>query len=180
MWEGLKLSGEGEDDTGAWLSNAIRNNSLVADTDGPYTKELYPNMNSCAFIFECSGGGGRMTSAFSEQKIVACSYQGKLLGLLAIHMMLLSVNMVNPNLLGSVHIYSDCIGALDEVKNLPPHRIPSEMSPLGSPQEYHIHCLAITFNCLFLHVPAHQDDREDFDNLSRQAQLNCATDFGTK
>ncbi len=46
MWEGLKLSGEGEDDTGAWLSNAIRNNTLVAVTDGSYMKELYPNMNS--------------------------------------------------------------------------------------------------------------------------------------
>jgi hypothetical protein len=104
MWEGIKLSGEGEDDTGVWLSNAIRNNTLVAVTDGLYMKELYPNMNSCAFIFECSGGGGRMTGAFPEQTIAACSYQGELLGLLAIHLILLSVNKVNPNLLGSVHI----------------------------------------------------------------------------
>jgi hypothetical protein len=74
MWEGLKLSREGEEDTGVWLSNAIRNNSLVAVTDGSYMKELYPDMNSCAFIFECSGGGGRMTGAFSEQTISACSY----------------------------------------------------------------------------------------------------------
>ncbi len=36
MWEGLKLSGEGEDDTGAWLSNAIRDNTLVVVTDGLY------------------------------------------------------------------------------------------------------------------------------------------------
>jgi hypothetical protein len=57
MWEGLKLFREGEEDPGVWLSNAIRNNSLVAVTDGSYMKELYPNMNSCAFIFECSGGG---------------------------------------------------------------------------------------------------------------------------
>ena len=30
IWEGLKLSGEGDDDTGAWLSTAIRDNTLVA------------------------------------------------------------------------------------------------------------------------------------------------------
>ena len=62
MWEGLKLSGEGEDDTGARLSNAIRNNTLVlvVVTDGSYMRELYPNMNSCAFILECSGGGGNI------------------------------------------------------------------------------------------------------------------------
>jgi len=44
MWEGLKLSGEDGDDTGAWLSTAIMNN--VAVTNGSYIKELYPNMNS--------------------------------------------------------------------------------------------------------------------------------------
>ena len=46
MWEGLKLSGDDDDDTGAWLSTAIRNNTLVAVTDGSYMKEIYPNMNS--------------------------------------------------------------------------------------------------------------------------------------
>jgi hypothetical protein len=180
MWEGLKLSGEGEDDTGAWLSNAIRNNTLVAVTDGSYMKELYPNMNSCAFIFECSGGGGRMTGTFPEQTMAACSYQGKLLGLLAIHLILLSVNKVNPNLLGSAHIYSDCLGALDKVNNLPPHRIPSKCLHLDVLKNIMIHCSAMTFDRLFLHVSAHRDNREDFENLSRQAQLNCASDFGTK
>ena len=46
MWDGLKLSGEGGDDTGAWLSTPIRDNTLVAVTDGSYMKELYPTMNS--------------------------------------------------------------------------------------------------------------------------------------
>ena len=58
MWDGLKLSGEGGDDTGAWLSTPIRDNTLVAVTDGSYMKELYPTMNSWAFIFEGSAGGG--------------------------------------------------------------------------------------------------------------------------
>jgi hypothetical protein len=112
MWEGLKLSGEGDDETGAWLSEAIEDNTLEAVTDGSYMKDLYPNMNSCAFIFECSRGRGRISGAFLEQTMAACSYQGKLLGLLAIHLILLSVNKVNPNLTGSVHIYSNCLGAL--------------------------------------------------------------------
>ncbi len=43
-----------------------------------------------------------------------------------------------------------------------------------------IHCSAMTFDRLFLHVSSHQDDREDYDNLSRQAQLNCAANFGIK
>ena len=180
MWEGLKLSGKDGDDTGAWLSTAIRNNTLVAVTDGSYMKELYPNMNSCAFIFECSAGGGRLTGAFSEQMMAACSYRGELLGLLAIHLILLSINKVNPNLLGPVHIYSNCLGALDKVKSLPTHRIPSKCCNLDVLKNIMIHCSAMTFDCLFLHVPAHQDDREDFENLSQQTQLNCAADFDAK
>ncbi len=38
----------------------------------------------------------------------------------------------------------------------------------------------MTFDRLFLHVSTHQDDREEFENLSRQAQLNYACDFGAK
>ena len=67
-----------------------------------------------------------MTGAFSDQMMAACSYHGELLGLLTKHLILISVNKVNPNLVGSVHIYYDCLGAFDKVKNLPPHRIPSK------------------------------------------------------
>jgi hypothetical protein len=54
MWESLKLSGDGDNETGTWVKEAIKDNSLVAVTDGSYMKELYPDMNSCAFILECS------------------------------------------------------------------------------------------------------------------------------
>jgi hypothetical protein len=96
-----------------WIQEAIRSNSLVAVMDGSYMRYLYRNMNSCAFILECNRGGGRMTGAFLEQTIAACAYQGELLGILAIHLILLSVNKVSPDLQGFVHIYSDCLGALN-------------------------------------------------------------------
>jgi hypothetical protein len=89
----------GED---GWLSTVIQETTLVAVTDGSFMRKLYPNMNSCAFIF----GRGHLTGAFSEQTIAACSYQGELLGLMAIHLILLSVNRMDPTLTGSVHIYS--------------------------------------------------------------------------
>ena len=52
MWESLNLSGDGEDEDSAWLREAIKENTLVAVTDGSYMKELYPDMNSCAFILK--------------------------------------------------------------------------------------------------------------------------------
>ncbi len=112
--------------------------------------------------------------------MAACTYQGKLLGLLAIHLILLSVNKVNPNLTGSVHIYSNCLGALKKVANLQSHRIPSKCHHLNVLKNIMIHCSLMTFDRLFLHISTHQDDREEFKNLSRQAQLNCACNFGAK
>ena len=121
-----------------------------------------------------------MIGTFSEQTMVACSYHDEFLGLLTIYLILLSIYKVNPNLLGSVYIYSDCLGALDKVKNLPPHRIPSKCRHLDVLKNIKIHCSAMTYDHLFSHVHACQDDREDFENLSRQSQLNCTADFGMK
>ena len=180
MWEGLRLSGDRDDDAGTWLKEAIEENTLVAVTDGSYMKELYPDVNSCAFILECNQGRGRMSGAFAEQTMAACSYRGELLGLLAIHLILLSANEIHPNLTGSVKIFSDCLGALDKVKNLPPHRIPSKCRHSDILKTIMIHCSSMTFDRIFSHVSAHQDENDDFNNLSREAQLNCACDFGAK
>jgi hypothetical protein len=151
-----------------------------AVTDGSYMKELYPNMNSCAYILECSRGRGRMSGAFLEQTTAACSYRGKLLGLLAIHLVRLSVNRIYPTVTGLVHIFSDCLGAINKVENLPPHRIPSKRPHSDVLKTIMTHCSSMTFDRLFSHVSAHQDDMEEFENLSREAQLNCACDFGAK
>jgi hypothetical protein len=39
-----------------WIAEAIQDNSLLAITDGSYMKELYPNINSAAFVLECTKG----------------------------------------------------------------------------------------------------------------------------
>jgi hypothetical protein len=64
--------------------------------------------------------GKDIWGSFPEQSRCACSYRGELVGLMAIHLILLAANEVNIGLRGRVHIYSDCLGALDKVKNLPP------------------------------------------------------------
>jgi len=69
MWEGLRISGDG-----TWVREAIRDNSLVAITHRSYMKDLSPNMNSCAFILECTKKRGRITGAFPEQTTEAGSY----------------------------------------------------------------------------------------------------------
>ncbi len=137
-------------------------------------------MNSCAFILECTKGRGWLTGAFSEQTLAACSYRGELLGLLAIHLLLLSINKVSPELLGSVHIYSDCLGAINKVENLPLTHILSKCRHSDILKCILVNCSHLSFTRSFSHVSAHQDDSARFEDLSQPAQLNCAADFGAK
>jgi hypothetical protein len=114
LWDSMNVSG-GTD----WIHLSISEGTLVAVTDGSYIRELYPHLCSAAFVFECGKGRGRITGSFSEGSAVANAYQGELLGLMAIHLLLLSVNRIHPELKGSVEIISDCLGALNRVSYLP-------------------------------------------------------------
>ncbi len=116
MWDNLTIRGDI-----TWLAESIADYSLVAVTDGSYMKEIYPQLNSTAFIFECTKGRGCLWGSFVEHSPDARSYRGKLLGLMAIHLILWAVNEVTPGLTGSVHILLDCLGALNKVKDLPPY-----------------------------------------------------------
>jgi hypothetical protein len=56
---------------------------------------------------------------FSEALLVANAYRGELLGIMAIHLILLSMNKLHRDLSGNVEIISDCLGALKRVTHLP-------------------------------------------------------------
>ncbi len=120
LWENISLSGGTE-----WIHQSIHDRSSLAVTDGSYIGELHPQLCSAAFVLECRKGRGRVTGSFSESLAMANAYRGELLGLMAIHLLLLSVNKIHPNLEGSVEIISDCLGALNRISCLPLYRIPS-------------------------------------------------------
>jgi hypothetical protein len=94
-------------DGGQWMIDAIEDNSLVCVTDGSYIREMCPHLCSAAVIIECTKGRGRLVLSFTEQSRQANAYRGELLGLMAVHLILLAVNKVQPSLEGSAHIYSD-------------------------------------------------------------------------
>ena len=125
-------------------------------------------------------GRGRIVWAFPEQPLAACAYRGELLGLLSIHLILLSVNAVYPELKGMAVIYSDCLGALGRVRDLPPFRIPTRCKHSDILKMILVNCGNLTFERVYKHVAAHQDDSKAFHKLVRPAQLNCACDAGAK
>ena len=175
LWDNMRIAGDIN-----WLADAIRDNSLVAVTDGSYIQERYPSLNSAAFIFECSLGRGRLMGSFIEYTPDACAYRGELLGLMAIHLILLGINDYNKGITGSVHIYSDCLGALEKVENLPPYRIPSRCSHGDILKNILVNCSDLTFTRTFSHVKGHQDDHASYLDLDRPAQLNCQMDYQAK
>jgi hypothetical protein len=175
MWDSLRLVGDDN-----WLIDAIREGTCVAVTDGSYIRELYPDMCSCAFILECSQGRGRIFGSFAENSSRACAYRGELLGLMAIHLILLAANKLVPDLPGLVQIFSDCLGALKKVTSLPVTRLPSGCKHSDILKNIMVNCSKLSFSCEYLHVAAHQDNKKGFRQLPRPAQLNCCMDVKAK
>ena len=175
MWDNLTV--EGEED---WIVEAIAAGECMAVTDGSYMEDVDSSVCSASFIFECSRGRGRIFGSFCEQSSVACSYRGELLGLLAMHLILLGVETAYPATGGRVDIYSDCLTALWTVENLPPTMIPSRFKHADILKIILTQCGQFAFDKKYIHVPAHQDDTEEFETLTRQSQLNCIMDHWAK
>ena len=98
------------------------------------------------------------------------------MGLMAIHLILLAVNKVWPSLRGSVVIYSDFLGALGRLANLPPHRIPTKCRHSDILKNILVKCTSLSFTLAYSHVKAHQYYHEEFSTLPRPAQFNVHCD----
>jgi hypothetical protein len=164
-----------------WLEKSIADSMLMVVTDWSYIRELFPNVCSATFVLECSKGCGRIFGAFMDaSRNVANTYRGELLGLMAIHLIILSVNEMNSKLTGNVEIVLDCLGALKRVTYLPPCRIPSWCQHSDILKTILVHCQGLTFTTYYLHIKTHQDGNASFSKLSRKAQLNYICDHAAK
>jgi hypothetical protein len=99
---------------------------------------------------------------------------------MAIHLILLAVNKCNPYLPGSIQIFSNCLGALNKMENLPPYCIPTKCSHSDILKNIMVHCSDLSFCWLYSHVKAHQDDNIQYGDLSQLAQLNYQMDYHAK
>jgi hypothetical protein len=175
MWDNLSITGDLD-----WIAASIADNSCIMVTYGSHMKKLYPYLDSAAFVLECSKGRGRLTGSFMEQTPDAGSYRGKLLDLMAIHLILWGINIVHQGLQGLVHILLDCLGGLDKVENLPPYRVPTQCSHSNILKNIMVDCSNLSFTQIFSHVKAHQDDHTGYESFARRAQLNCQMEYYAK
>ncbi len=99
---------------------------------------------------------------------------------MAVHLLLLAVEMIFPGLSGCAMIYSDCLGALGRVAELPPYRIPTQCRHSDILKTIMVNCASLSFQREYTHVAAHQDNHTHWEDLTRAAQLNLACDAGAK
>jgi hypothetical protein len=99
---------------------------------------------------------------------------------MAIHLLLLAVNIVSPGLAGYVKIYLDCLGALGRIAELPPYHIPTQYRHSDMLKTILGNCGGLSFHREHIHVKAHQDDCMRWEELSREAQLNVVCNAGAK
>ena len=175
MWDCVQLVGDMN-----WIADSIKAGDCIAVTDGSYMRELTTEVCANAFFFENADRTCKLVGAFPERSEMANAYRGELLGLMAIHLLLLAVNKVDPGLDGSVTIYSDCQRALGSVERLPTLKIPTKYKHSDILKNILVNCSDLSFRRNYQHISAHQDDSAAFHTLSRAAQLNCAVDAGAK
>ncbi len=175
LWENLQVMGGI-----SWLHNSIADGLLIVVTDGSYIREWFPNLCLATFILECSNSRGQIVGSFSEVLLVANAHRGERLGLMAIHLILLSINKLHKDLAGSTEIVLDCLGALKRVTYLPPYWIPSKCRHSDILKTILVHCRGISFTTHYSHVAAHQDNKISFANLGQKVQLNCICDHTAK
>jgi hypothetical protein len=175
IWNNLKVTG-GTD----WLAQAIAKGTLVAVADGSYIQEHHPDLCLAAFVLQCMQKRDWMVGSSPEASKAANAFHGEFLGLMAVHLLLLAANTVAPGLAGYVKIYSDCLGALGWVAELPPYCIPTQCRHSDILKTIIVNCGGLSFHLEYIHVEAHQDERMWWKDLSRAAQLNVAWNAGAK
>jgi hypothetical protein len=95
-------------------------------------------------------------------------------------LILLAVNKLCPDLVEMVRIASDCLGALGWVVDLPSDRLPSGIKHSDILKVLMLQCREFSFNCIYEHVEAHQDNHDSYQDLRQPAQLSCCMDADAK
>ena len=171
MWDSLRMVGDDN-----WIEESICAGTCHAVTGCSYTKDLYPDMCSAAFVLEYTEGRGMIVGSFLKSSTQVYKYRGERLGLMAIHIIILVANKVDTELRVQVTIYSDCLGALTRVITFPANRSPTRCKHSDIPKNIMVHSQDLMFKCAYSHVKTYKDENRFFQKLEQIMQLNCLLD----
>ena len=107
MWKELIM----EDDPD-WIVEALERGSLHCVTDGSHNPKLAPHISGAAWVLRCSHSNNELQGDFSEQSSMADSYRAEQLGMLAIHLLLLTAEEYYQRTLTDANIFCDNQGTI--------------------------------------------------------------------
>ncbi len=110
MWEYIK---EKEHNT-EWLKDVLINGMLIGVTDGSYDRHKAKLCSGSGWILVCTASQRTLRGSFYKVSAVAGAYRGKLLGLVALHTLILQLANYYNVQTASGKICCDNISALNQ------------------------------------------------------------------
>jgi hypothetical protein len=171
MWEYIK---EKECNT-VWLKDALTNGTLIGVTDGSYDRHKAKSCSGSGWILVCTASKRTLRGSFYEVSAAAGAYRGELLGLAALHSLILALANYHNVQIASGKICCDNISALNQASKSR-KRVRSGIKHSDLQRAIRTYKHKATMALKYEHVRAHQDDLKPWSMLTLTEQLNVICD----
>ena len=171
MWDGVEEEGQDLQ----WLVDGLKGGTIIAVTDGSCDRQVAPTISGAGLVLCCTSARRMLRANFYEQSKSASLYRGELLGLVALHTLLLALARFYD--LGTIRpkICCDNISALRQ-SSWRRRRVKTGASQADVLRVIRTIRLDQLLKPTYEHVYGHQDRKKLWWNLPLEAQLNCVCD----
>jgi hypothetical protein len=168
MWEYMK---EGEIDT-LWLRDALINRTLIGITEGSFNRHKAKSCSGSGWILVCTASKRTLRGSFNEISAAAGLYQGKLLGLVALHTLILVV---------ADYYNLQCVSEKNNISTLNQasrirKRVRSEIKHSDLQRAIRTYKCKVNMALKYQHIKAHQEAIKPWSMLTLEEQLNVICD----
>ena len=171
MWE--HVLGDKEDMT--WLSNALCNGTVMMVADGSYARDLDPELCATGWIAVCVNTRKQVKGSFFERSLSASAYRGELLGMVALHALIVTVGAVYNLRTHRGSIHCDNLGALGKGR-AHGRRVKSSMQQGDLVRALRAMKQGLFHHLKYMYVKSHQDDVRAWQDLPLDQRLNVICD----
>jgi hypothetical protein len=167
MWEYIK---EGEINR-VWLRDTLINRTLIGVTDDSLDRHKAKSCSRLGWILVCTASKRTLRGSFYEISVAAGLYCGKLLGLVALHTLILAVVDYYNLQCASGKICCDNISALNQASRIR-KQVRSRIKHLDLQRAISTYKCKVNMALKYQHVKAHQDTIKPWLMLTQEEQLN--------
>ena len=160
----------------SWLRDALESGSVMMVADGSYCREFDPVLCGTGWAVVCCQSRKQLRGSFFERSPMASSYQGELLGMVAIHALITTVGSYYSlrDYRGSIHC--DNQGALGNKARSHGRQVKSSTKQADLVRVLRAMKQGVFFNLQYKYVKSHQDDVRQWRELPIDQRLNTMCD----